>query len=207
MRPGSGAAGDCYRLMALRLSTLFEPRAGGVLVVTSPGPGDGRTTTARGLGAGFAGTGRRALVVDADDPGPARGEAIDVLSVVRAQILPGAALLALARAPGPPSPHGRAGALCALMPALRAQHDVVIVDAPALAASVDSVELARAADGVVLVVRARSTRRDAVAMALDALGGGPAVRIVLNDYAGAAPVVLRRRDPTDPTDPPPGEEP
>ncbi len=44
-----------------------------VVLVTSPGPGEGKTTTSANLAAAFADTGRRVLVVDADFRRPALG--------------------------------------------------------------------------------------------------------------------------------------
>lgn len=199
-RPGALAA-ERYRLLALRIEAALGARATRAIVITSPASGDGKTTTALNLGAALAGDLlRRVVVVDADLARPRlarplgltvarglgevlRGEAAldevtwrlgdDPLSIV-----PGTAPLA-ERGPG-------ASALAALLPALRARHEVVLLSAPSLAESADAAALARAADGVLLVVRSGATRRDDLAAALDALCGAPILGIVLNDHQGSS---------------------
>src|SRR6185295_14947897 len=60
-------ARERFRLIALRLDAQLGQRAHKTLVVTSPGSGDGKTTTALHLGASLArDLGKRVIVVDAD---------------------------------------------------------------------------------------------------------------------------------------------
>jgi Mrp family chromosome partitioning ATPase len=206
---------ECYRLIALRLETLLARRngeserggrpLGRMVIVTSAQRGDGKTTTALHLGIALArALGRRVAVVDADleRPGLApmlglgsgRG-LLDVLEgttsldavVVRGE--DGGPLLVPA---GGPSGRHQPRALLPILSSLREHHDVVLVDCAATADAADAAILGRAADGVVLVVRAGATREQPLAAALDALVDAPLVGVILNEHDGPRGATLRR---------------
>jgi capsular exopolysaccharide synthesis family protein len=145
-----------------------------VIVVTSPSPGEGKTTTVAHLAAMLAEIGRSVVVVSGDLRRPRLHQYFD---------RPGAPGLVdiLAATPGAPSfddldlatsvrgvrlvPSGppvenpaplleHAGEL---LRAARGLADFVLVDSPPLLVANDAVELARHADGVLLVARAGKT--------------------------------------------------
>jgi Mrp family chromosome partitioning ATPase len=201
-RPG-GVVEDRFRLVACRLEASLDRRgvrSGRVVVVTSAQRGDGKTTIALHLATALSrDLGRRVAVIDAclDEPGvatmlgllPARGLG-DVLAggtgleeiMLRGEA--GGPYLVPAEGGG----SGQAGVrgLVAAVEALRRAHgyDYLIVDTPALDTSAEAAVLGRMADGVVMVVRAGATRRDALGSALDALVDAPLVGSVLNDHDG-----------------------
>jgi Mrp family chromosome partitioning ATPase len=149
-----------------------------VIVVTSPAAGEGKTTTVAHLAAMLAEIGRSVVVVSADLRRPRLHQYFD---------LPGAPGLidTLAAKPGPPVFHGLdlptsvrgvrlvpSGAPVEnpaplfehagdLMRAARRLADFVLVDAPPLLIANDAVEMARHADGVLLVARAGTTPMEA----------------------------------------------
>lgn len=172
---------------ARRLRTAVTARGGNraVLAVASAVRGEGRTTTALALAAAFAGT-ERVAVVEADlrNPGiagllglpPDRG---------LAEVLAGRATLgdAMLRwdtagvdvlvAGGPGAGLGtdlQGPAMAGVLALLRERYDVVLVDGPAVRESSEAVELARLADGVLLVCRTDSTDADELTAAVDELG-------------------------------------
>lgn len=172
---------------ARRLRTAVTARGGNraVLAVSSAVRGEGRTTTALALAAAFAGT-ERVAVVEADlrNPGiagllglpPDRG---------LAEVLAGRATLgdAMLRwdtagvdvlvAGGPGAGLGtdlQGPAMAGVLALLRERYDVVLVDGPAVRESSEAVELARLADGVLLVCRTDSTDADELTAAVDELG-------------------------------------
>lgn len=75
---------------------------------------------------------------------------------------------------------------------LAGRFDHVLLDLPAVHVASESIDLARMAGGLVLVVRQGVTPVDEVVTALDELEGLPVLGTVLNDSRPRTPVVLRR---------------
>jgi Mrp family chromosome partitioning ATPase len=189
-----------YRMIALRLlDKLGDGRSDGrVVIVSSPSRGDGKTTTAIHLAATLArDLGRRVCAIDCDLARPRLHRPLG-LSVRRglADVLRGDASLdqiiwkigddPLWIVPGAPAddiPASFAG-LARVIDEARARHDIVLLDTPATSESADAAALGRSADGVLLVVRAGATTRDALAGAIEALAGVTLVGCVLNGHDG-----------------------
>jgi Mrp family chromosome partitioning ATPase len=147
-----------------------------VILITSPAPGDGKTTTAANLAAAIAETGRSVLVLGCDfrrpeihafydrpnSPGVAdvlsgsRGALVDVVvptAVPGVSLAPsGASLKNL----GDVAALGRE-----LIGEARTLADVVVIDTPPLLATNDASELIPAVDAVVIVSRVAKTTEDA----------------------------------------------
>lgn len=194
--PDSPAA-EQYRVLYHRLSRLAARKPMRVVAVTSASRGEGRTTTAANLALTAAGEGRSVILVEADlrrpmlasllglAPRAGLGEVLEgtaelAQAVVR---LGGLSVLCAGQARGATSLHGARAP--AVMDALRAGWDHVFLDAPPALAFADGDRIVAEADAAVLVVRARVTPRQVVALALEALGER-AVGIVLNDVDPAA---------------------
>jgi capsular exopolysaccharide synthesis family protein len=180
------AVGAAVRTLRTNLERVSRERPVHVLVVTSPTPGEGKTTVAGALAVALARLEARILLIDADlrrpgvlraFPGPARPGLADVLSGkadLMASIRPGpvANLKIL-----PTAPDADAGDLLArrfadVLRAAREEFDVIIVDAPPLLGGDDSRTLATLCDGTLLVVGVDTlaTAVGEAAAALDALG-------------------------------------
>ena len=133
-----------------------------VILVTSPGPGEGKTTTSANLAAAFADTGRRVLVVDADFRRPALGRFLNpVPNLVdpdgpATTRVDGVAFMSSPR--GIDAPGDVVFELRRLIDARQDDFDVVVVDTPPMLTTNDATDLLAAADAVVLVVRAGHTR-------------------------------------------------
>ena len=204
--PAWGGARERYRLIALRLEARLDARLpapahaarGRVVVVTSPSAGDGKTTTAAHLAlAACRDLGRRVVLVDGDLARPrlARRLGVEarrgVADVLRGEALLGEVLWRLGddglevlpgiAAEGRGAQPLPAHLLEPLLDRLRDRRELVLVDAPAVEVSADAPTLARAADGVLLVVRAGATGKGALARALDALVDAPLLGCILND--------------------------
>lgn len=192
-----------YRLIAARLDARLSPAPGQgrIVVVTSAEAGDGKTTSTLELGrALFERLGRRVLLVDAARrPASTReGLAARIGATMPrglSELLRGAArkreaLLRLGGGAGllELAVEDEAGlaVLIRRASALRRRYEVVLCDTPPLSASADASLLARAADGVVLVVRHAITRKRAVQQALDALVDAPLLGTVLVAHGGGS---------------------
>ena len=190
--PDSPAAGQ-FRVLWQRVLRLAASRPLRLLAVTSAGRGEGRTTTAANLALTAAMDGRETLLVEADLRHPALGRLLglvprpglgDVLEG-RAELqeavarLGPLAILAAGEARDPGAAL-RAPAAAALAGRLRADWELVILDAPPALAFADGDRLSGEADAAFLVVRAGTTPRQVIRTALDALGDR-AAGLVLND--------------------------
>jgi succinoglycan biosynthesis transport protein ExoP len=178
---------ECFRTAATSL--LFTGASGKppqVLVVTSCNPQDGKSTTAANLAVALAETKRRVLLIDSDLRRPYlhtifqlenRWGLIDILqSDIDISEYP-QEMLAQQSTVGnvqvTTSGTGTDGIIHILHSArfpqllrrLRAEFDIILIDAPPVARMADARILGRLADGVVLIVRSGKTTRD---MAIDA---------------------------------------
>ncbi len=169
--PGSRAA-ERYR--AARTSILFSlgqvatragsPEAGlaPVVMVTSPNPGEGKTTTVASLAGVFGDNGMRTLVIDGDFRKPAVARYLaPVLNLVEPgqpveTRLDGVSFLAAPR--DVDSPADAVASLRKAVFALREQFDIVLLDTPPMLTTNDASDLLASADAVVLVLRAGQTR-------------------------------------------------
>jgi capsular exopolysaccharide synthesis family protein len=144
-------------------------------VISSPGPGDGKTTVAANLAVAMAEVGERVILVDADLRHPGVAERFGIASepgltsVLIDQVqLPDAIrritprLAILPSGPPPPNPAELLGSEAAsgVFAYLRANADIVIIDAPPLLAVTDAVVLATYADAIAMVARLGRTTRD-----------------------------------------------
>ena len=190
--------------LAINLTFLSPDKRPRVLVVTSPVPGDGKTTVATNLALAIARSGRRVLLIDADLRG---GRIARALSLARtpglAEVLGGSmhgaeavqelhtvseaqgtlhvlTTGAATRAPARLLASSTAGELITWA---RSTYEMVIIDTPPVTSIADATSLAPLSDGVVLVARSGATLRDAIAFAVEQLHivRAPVLGAVLND--------------------------
>jgi succinoglycan biosynthesis transport protein ExoP len=177
--------GESFRV--IRTNVLFSSAEGGAksIVVTSTGPGEGKTAVASNLAIALAQAGQRVLLVDADMRKPRVHE---VFSLEQApglsNVLVGTALVSQAvRASGaqglwilpsglnPPNPAELLGSkrFEDFTRSLSEYFDWVVVDTPPVMAVTDSSVVAHLATGVLFVVGADMTSRFAAQRALEQL--------------------------------------
>ena len=145
------------------------------ILVTSPGPGDGKTIVACNLAAGLALNGRKILLVDANFRRPAlhgifgvendRGLG-DVLtgnasleSVVHVTNVPNLSVLTTGPRPANPTELLESQLLTDLIDGALEDYDHVVFDAGPILLVSETVALAPRVDGVVTVVRAKANSR------------------------------------------------
>ncbi|MHB8662503.1 MAG: tyrosine-protein kinase domain-containing protein [Acidimicrobiales bacterium] len=195
----SSSAAESYRSLRTALQFLIGEGSPHVILVTSPGGSEGKTTVSANLAATFAATGQRTLLVDCD----LRRARIHALFGLESSpglisVLQGHTPLteALQDAPGVPnltvltagsSVHNPSELLASPQAAdvfrrLRECAGVVIVDSAPLLPVTDSLILSTHVDATIMVVRANATRGKAVRRTLELLGqsGAPLVGTVFN---------------------------
>ncbi|WP_435084692.1 polysaccharide biosynthesis tyrosine autokinase [Gordonia hongkongensis] len=200
---GSSSAAEAYRKLRTNLSFVRVDMPTPVVLVTSPSPGEGKTTTAVNLAFSLAENGNRVVLVDADLRRPSVAVRLGIngdLGLTNfvsggaaltdlIQTVGDGVLQVLASGPIPPNPAELLDSFKArdLFRALSESYDYVIIDSPPVLPVTDSSIIARWADGVLLVVRSDATNsRDVVA----------AISQLSNSQSGLLGTVLNGVDPT-----------
>ena len=199
LEPFSPAAESYRRLRSKLEFTLPEERTRRV-VVTSPSPGEGKTTTVANLGIAFAHAERRVLVVDADLRSPALNAVFGLDNVPGlSEVLSGQ--VTLQKALHSNFIHGM-DILCAGEPSARAAellgsrhmvkflkelnqaYDWVLMDSSPVLPVSDAATLSAMADGSVVVVSGGESRILTLERAVDLLAGNGAklVGVFLNNF-------------------------
>lgn len=169
-----------------------------VIVLTSPVPGDGKSTVVANLALAIAESGRRVVLVDGDLRRPTVAESFGVSGAAGltdvlvgnaqiGQVLQRTAwhrnLYLLTSGTVPPNPSELVGTQV-MRDLLRdlSEHAIVLVDAPPLLPVTDGAILANQADGAIVVVRAGRTHIDELGKALSNLAkaGATALGVVIN---------------------------
>jgi capsular exopolysaccharide synthesis family protein len=197
LRPRSADA-DAVRGVRTQLLLGIRDKGSQVVLVTGPAPGDGGTTVAANLAAALARADKRVILVDADFRRPRVHKAfgLSAPAVGLAAVLADKADLAdavypcevgnLSLLPAGPRPADPAELLTAprfpeVLAELRANYDVVVLDAPPVLSASDAAAVAPQADGVVLVVRADPDAGAAAGQAKEALAAaGKLLGVVVN---------------------------
>ncbi len=179
---------EAYRILRTNLAFSAIGRPLQILLVTSPGPQEGKSLVAANLAAVLSQSGRKVLLVDANLRRPALHKLLDLQNrfglsdVIRGengvfeQVVQeyqgrnGVRFEVLTSGSLPPNPLELldSGRMAALLLQWAGMYDSLILDTPALGLS-DAQVLASQADGVLLVGRAGRTRVGAARHALEVL--------------------------------------
>lgn len=204
LRPVSNLShlSESYARLAMNLAFAQGERSRKVLLVTSPLPGDGKTTIACNLALTLALRGTKVLLVDADlrrgrvhtlFDTPRRPGLSDVLAgakplsavIRRVRVSANAELSFIATGqldPNPPQLFG-VDAVRKLLEPLRAEYDAIIFDTAPLNVVSDAALLSTQVDGVIVVARAGVTEPGALSFAMEQLDHiqSEVIGTVLND--------------------------
>lgn len=172
------AIAEAFRTMRTNLSFAATGQPLKVIMVTSAGPADGKTTTVVNLGVVMAQAGMRVLLMDCDLRKPVLHKYFDannqlgvtnllvqnleMTDAVRATPVEGLSLLVSGPVPPNPSELLASQKMKDIMERAAGLYDMVIVDAPPVLAVTDAAVMAPRADGVILVVKSGETRIDMI---------------------------------------------
>jgi capsular exopolysaccharide synthesis family protein len=195
----------------LRTSLIWSDGGEGLktLVVTSAAPGEGKTLTAANLAVTLAYDGLRVLLVDCDirrprvhglfrmprSPGLMElltasrhpsGDPVSGPDAIRETSIGGLSVLTCGALPSNAANLLSSTRMRVLLDELREQYDIIVLDTPPVLATADAGIVASLTDGVLLVVRAGATDRNAAQRAYQQLAnvGARVVGTVLNDPGG-----------------------
>ncbi len=195
----SSVASEAIR--SLRTSIFFETSGPGgkVIQVTSPLPGDGKSTIAGNLACSIAQSGKKVLVIDCDLRRPqltdnfAVGGKLGLTHVLNGECEPTDAahrtpIATLDVMPSGPIPANPADALtlpdmAELLDSLRQKYDYILMDTPPLLVVTDPSITASMADGVVVTLRVRRKSKPNAKESVNILQtiGARVIGIVINN--------------------------
>ena len=176
---------ESYRSFRTNLAFARAHQNVRTLVLTSPGPADGKSTTVANLAITFAQQGQRTLLIDADlrravldktfnvPRSPGLTEVIvgstPLAEAVNQTEVPNLFVLGSGQFPPNPSELLGSPAMRAVLEQAKAQFDVILFDSPPLLAVTDAAVLSTMVDGSILVIRMGKTAREAARRALSQL--------------------------------------
>jgi capsular exopolysaccharide synthesis family protein len=175
---GNSALSEAYHSIRVstELGTGTAPRS---LLITSSRPGEGKSTTALALAADFASIGLKVLLIDADLRRSGLHEIIGghndagLVDVLRNAALEGVVqhfenidFLASGLKPDNPAEVLSSGRVREFIDKSSRLYDVILFDGPPVMGIADAPQIARVVEGTLLVVKANSSQRSNVQMAL-----------------------------------------
>lgn len=196
-----GAASESYRTLRTSLLYAVVDTPPKVVVVTSPGPSEGKSTVCANLAVALAQAGKNTLLVDCDFRRPVmhkifglrstRG-VVDVLVGERGlqqacwEPLPNLKVLVAGVAPPNPAELLASHRLLEFLAHAREEFDYVLVDSSPVGLVSDAAVLATQGDGVMLVLDAQKTRKMDVRRAVRGLRavGANVLGTVMNNVKG-----------------------
>jgi non-specific protein-tyrosine kinase len=177
------AASEAYRMIRSNIQFMSVDRPAKIIMVTSPTPGEGKSTTVANLGVVMAQAGLKTIIIDADLRRPVQHQIFQVPNLsgltdllcspeleinnhLKKTSVPNLQLVTCGILPPNPSELLGSQRLGQLLVSLNKIADVVIFDSPPVMAVADAVVLSNRVDGVVLVTQAGKTRREVARQAI-----------------------------------------
>ena len=168
-----------------------------VIVVTSSVPGEGKSTTAGNLAIALAQSGNKVLLVDCDMRKPSIHKKFKISNAAgTAELLlrkksfeevandynENLTIITAGKIPPNPSEMLASRAMTAFIKEMKNEFKYIILDTPPLQAVTDAQVLSTKADGVLLVVKAGSTKKELVSNSVDLINKvhGKVIGTVLN---------------------------
>jgi polysaccharide biosynthesis transport protein len=197
-----GRIAEAYR--AVRTAVYFNTRGSDhqVIQVTSPNPGDGKSTLIANLAISIANSGKTVLLIDADFRRPrchrlfnADNQAgmscvidgkAEISDVVQETAIENLSLLTCGTRPKNPSELLTSRRFEELLALFRDQYDIVLIDTPPVLPVTDPLNVAPRVDAVLVVLKLTKSARSAASRTLDALEsvGANVLGVVVNGVEG-----------------------
>jgi capsular exopolysaccharide synthesis family protein len=202
----AGVASEAYR--SLRTSLLYAAvdAPPSVILITSPGPGDGKSTTCANLAVVLAQADKRTIVIDGDLREPSVHRFFDVPNVSGVvdvlvgehklleaceEPIPGLHIMSAGPIPPNPAELLSSARFSELVNEARRLFDYVLIDSPPTGLTSDPMVIATRADGVLLVLDSEGTSKGSLRKAVRSLGAVRAnvLGTVMNKARSTEPIL------------------
>jgi capsular exopolysaccharide synthesis family protein len=199
----SSPVGEQFRALGARIEALGEERPFRCIGVVSAVAGEGKTTIALGLASALVrDPGRRILLVEADLRKPSMSGFLGIPKApglnewlesdepdvgVRKLVPLGFTVLQAGRTSAPHPENVASERMARLLESARRAFDFVIVDCPPIVPVADAVLLQDRLDGFLLVVRSRTSPREAILQSISRLKADRIRGVVFNDHSERLP--------------------
>jgi len=176
---------EAYRSLRTQIQYARSEKPVQTILVSSPGPGEGKSTSVTNLAITMAQMGSKTILVDSDLRRPVLHSLFDlkrdvglsnylvgraeIEEVIRPTSVDNLYLISCGILPPNPSELLGSKRMQELIQQLKNEYDYVLFDSPPLIAVTDAVVMAPWVDGVVLVLRSGKTDRDAAVRAFELL--------------------------------------
>src|SRR5690554_28437 len=176
-----------------------------LLLVTSPGPGEGKTMTSVNMAIAMAQSGQKTLIIDADMRRPRLHKALGIENrdqglssiilgneeldqIIQATRIENLSMLSCGQIPPNPSELLHSERFAKLVEEVGEKYDRVIFDSPPLGAVSDALVLSHSVDGVLLILSFGNTQKEMLRRSVDQLMsiGAPLMGFVLNEIRADA---------------------
>ena len=173
-----------------------------VILVSSPGPGEGKTTSIVNLAITYANLGKKTVLIDCDlrkpvthkifkldrDPGITKyltGNLSSCTEILNKTEIDNLSMITCGYVPPNPSEILASEKMEKLMEELRQEFEIILIDSPPLLAVTDSFILTKFADQFILVVRSGKTEKGGLDRSLEQMKyvGADLSGIVMNDVS------------------------
>ncbi len=197
-RPKSQVS-EAFRAVRTALYFNTQGKNHSVIQVTSPTPGDGKSTLASNLAVSIAQSGKRILLVDADMRRPRQHGTFGISSKVgfatvlsgqsqwrdvmyECEEIEGLTVMPCGAKPNNPAELSSSPQVKVLIEEMRAEFDFVIIDTPPLLAVTDPCPIAARVDGVILCLRIKKNVRVSAERATEMISnlGATCIGLVVN---------------------------
>lgn len=176
---------ESYRALRTNIDFSSVDEQTRVIMVTSAGPEEGKSTVVGNLAVTYAQDERRVLLIDADMRKPTvhrtfqlsnryglssfLSRQIDLENAIQESGVPNLSVMTAGPIPPNPAEMLNSNSMTKLMEQLRESYDVVLIDTPPILAVTDAQLLASKSDGVLMVINAGKVKKEVVLKAKENL--------------------------------------
>jgi len=189
---------EAYRAIRTNIQFANVDKAIKTILVTSPTPGEGKTTTLANIAAAMAQGGNKVLIIDADMRKPRVHKVLELnnnrglaellleqgspMDYIQGHEVLGIDVLTSGNIPTNPSELVQSKAMKQLMESLKEEYEYIFVDTPPVLPVTDSTIMSTYIDSVLLVIQSGAINRELVNKAKNALlqVGANILGVVLN---------------------------
>lgn len=167
---------EAYRTLRTNIDFSAVDEQLQIIMMTSAGPGEGKSTTATNMAVTYAQADKKVLIIDADLRKPTMHHTFSISNrrgltnvltgqasldeVITGSHIPNLSVMPSGPIPPNPSEMLSSKRLVALLDELRQQFDLIVVDTPPALAVTDAQIIASRCDGVVLVINSGEVKRE-----------------------------------------------